>query len=63
MPHFFRVLENVKNKQYDILMIDKQVLINMPHLPNIKLQVRYNIFTLQVGYNWVINKNSKTFII
>jgi len=31
MPHFYRVLEIVKNKKYVVLLFDKQVLTVMPH--------------------------------
>jgi hypothetical protein len=53
MQHFYRVLENVKNKEHSILIIGKQVLAVMRHQSNIKLsewiplgEVRYNIFML-----------------
>jgi hypothetical protein len=49
MPHFSRVLENVKNKEQGNLVTGKQVLVVMPHLLNIKLQVRYKICVWQVG--------------
>jgi hypothetical protein len=48
MPHFFRVLENVKNKESGILGFDKQFVAIMSHLPNIKLQFCYIIFALYV---------------
>jgi hypothetical protein len=46
MPHFHRVLGNVKNKKYAALLFDKQALVDMPHLPNIKLEVRYKFFAI-----------------
>ena len=46
MPRFFRVLENVKNKEYVILITGKQALAVMPHLPNIKLPISYKFCAL-----------------
>jgi hypothetical protein len=55
MPHFFRVLENIKNKEYGILIIGKQVLVDMPYLPDIKMEFSYIIFNMQMGGNCVAN--------
>jgi hypothetical protein len=54
MPHFFRVLENVKNKEYDILINDKQPLANMPHLPNIKTEISYKKCAIQMHGKWEV---------
>jgi hypothetical protein len=48
MPHFFRVLENEKNKKYSIISLEWQPFQNMPHLPNIKLAFSYKLFVLQL---------------
>jgi len=41
MPHFSRVLENVKNKEYGISINDTQALADMPHYTNIKLPISH----------------------
>jgi hypothetical protein len=48
MPHFFRVLENVKNKESGILGFDRQFVVVMPHRQNINLEFSYIIFALYV---------------
>jgi hypothetical protein len=55
MPHFYRVLKNAKNKEYDTLRSDEQPLANMPHLPNIKMEFSYIIFVMQVRCKWVLS--------
>jgi hypothetical protein len=43
MSHFYRVSENMKNKEYATFLFDKQMLVVMQHLRNIKMEIGYII--------------------